>query len=62
MPCMLRQGGTEIAAFQVAEYDETYTRIDGTWLIAGLKVRLRRLTVPAGKWRDPSFEDDSNRQ
>ncbi|MGB3832665.1 MAG: nuclear transport factor 2 family protein [Mesorhizobium sp.] len=62
MPCMLREGGTEIAAFQVAEYDETYTRIDGTWLIAGLKVRLRRLTVPAGKWKDPSFEDDSNRQ
>lgn len=56
MPCMLREGEAETAAFQVAEYDETYRRVDGIWLIADLKVRLRRLMVPAAAWKDPSAQ------
>ena len=62
MPCTLRDGGVESAAFQVAEYDETYRRVDGIWLIAGLKVRLRRLVVPAATWKDPSVQGDGERQ
>jgi hypothetical protein len=54
MPCMLREGDANVAAFQVAEYEETYRRINGEWLIASLKIRLRRLVVPAAEWKDPS--------
>lgn len=62
MPCMLSEGEAEIAALQVAEYDETYRRVDGVWLIDGLRVRLRRLAVPGGEWRDPSVRGESDRQ
>lgn len=56
-PCSMKaDDGSVFAAFQVARYDETYRKSDGNWLIAHLKVRLRRLPVPAAEWIDLSGE------
>lgn len=50
MPCIIRENGTEVSAIQVAEYDETYVRHDGRWLIATLEVRRRRMTFAETEW------------
>jgi hypothetical protein len=52
MPCTLVEGGRQVAAFQVADYAETYRRVEGRWLIASLEVRLQRLVLPGMAWRD----------
>jgi hypothetical protein len=52
MPCTLRTREGNVAAFQVAVYEEEYRRIDGRWLFAHLKVRLHRMVVPATEWID----------
>lgn len=42
------------AAIQVAAYDEEYRKLDGVWLFHRLKVRLHRLDLPSGQWKDMS--------
>lgn len=50
MPCIIKENGVEISAIQVAEYEETYLRQDGRWLIATLEVRRMRMTFPDTEW------------
>lgn len=52
MPCAMEGEDGLFAALQVAEYDEVYQRVAGTWFIASLKVRLQRLSLPGTAWLD----------
>ena len=54
MPFSLNAPAGVVAAFQVAEYDEEYLRMNGGWFFSRLKVRLHRLVLPAGEWTDMS--------
>lgn len=42
MPCNLAGERQDKGALQIGEYDERYRRVDGTWLISHLRVRIHR--------------------
>lgn len=50
MPCVMNIDGREVSAMSCAEYNETYRRVDGRWLIATLNVRRHRMEFAQDRW------------
>ena len=52
MPCIIEDGTARYSAIQCSEYNETYRREDGRWLIASLKVRRHRMQFADAHWTE----------
>jgi uncharacterized protein (TIGR02246 family) len=50
MPCVMNAAGREVSALSCAEYNETYRRVDGHWLIATLGVKRHRVEFTQDRW------------
>lgn len=53
MPCVRIVDGTRSAHWYLAEYYDTYRRVDGQWLIASLRVRTHYFGPADGDWSGP---------